>query len=185
MAGEVDRRLRERLADRERWPDGALHALMDAWEIGGVGAEHCRGEVMPQRRLDALHRLVGPGLYRHRLPPALHSVRVGQAHQHRRAHGRFEELEFADQRVIEPADLDPGDPRHPLLTIWLRDWIVESFEHAPHIADGARRRARAVGDIVERFYRHVASIAVFPERGKQWREFLLALPRALALAIVQ
>src|SRR2546425_1448680 len=73
----------------------------------------------------------------------------------------------------------------PALTLWLRDWIVERLEHAPHVADGTRRSARAVGDVVERLYRHVAAIAVFPERGKQRREFLLALPRALAVAIVQ
>src|SRR5437762_13698975 len=63
----------------------------------------------------------------------------------------------------------------PALTLWSRDWIVERFEHAPHVADGTRRSARAVGDVVERLYRHVAAIAVFPERGKQRREFLLAL----------
>src|SRR5881397_1145 len=66
----------------------------------------------------------------------------------------------------------------PTLTLWLRDWIVERLEHAPHVADGTRRSARAVGDVVERLYRHVAAVAVFPERGKQRREFLLALPRA-------
>src|SRR2546430_13860512 len=73
----------------------------------------------------------------------------------------------------------------PALTLWSRDWIVERFEHAPHVADGTRRSARAVGDVVERLYRHVAAIAVLPERGKQRREFLLALPRAPAGPKVQ
>src|SRR5437879_13462336 len=72
----------------------------------------------------------------------------------------------------------------PALTLWSRDWIVERSEHAPHVADGTRRSARAVGDGVERLYRHVGAIAVFPERRQQRSGFLLALPRALAAPLV-
>src|SRR2546430_14139328 len=72
-----------------------------------------------------------------------------------------------------------------ILTVWSRRRIVESFEHAAHVADGARRGARAVGNIVEGFHRDVAAIAMSPQRGEQGSEFLLALSRAAAVAIVQ
>src|ERR1700730_14606149 len=61
---------------------------------------------MSQRSLDALHRLVCPGFDRDRLPPTLDSVFIGQSHHDRRAHRRLEELEFADQFVIESADFN-------------------------------------------------------------------------------
>src|SRR6266513_1936701 len=72
-----------------------------------------------------------------------------------------------------------------ILTVWSRRRIVESFEHAAHVADGARRGAGAIGNIVEGFHRDVAVIAMSPQRGEQRSEFLLALSRAAAVAIIQ
>ena len=85
---------------------------MHVGEIGRIGAEHRRREVMPQRRLDGLDRFVRPGLYRHRLSPALGAGVVGEANDDRRAHIGLEELELADQPVVQAADFDADDPAH-------------------------------------------------------------------------
>ncbi len=112
MAGEVDGGLGERLADRERRPDGALHARVHFGEIGGLGAEQRGREVELQRARRALGGLVAPGLHRHRLAAALHAVLVGEAREQRWPHAAAEELELADQRIVQPADLDADDLAH-------------------------------------------------------------------------
>ena len=112
VAGEIDRRLAERLADRERRPDRALHALVNARQVGGIGAENRRREVVAKRRLDRLDRLVGPGLDRHRLAPALDAGVVGEPHDDRRPRPGLEELELPDERVVEAAGFDADDLAH-------------------------------------------------------------------------
>ena len=84
VAGEIDAGLAQRLADRERRPDRALHARVHVGKVGRVGAEDGGREIVAQRGLDGLDRLVGPGLDRNRLAPALDAVLVGQPHENRR-----------------------------------------------------------------------------------------------------
>ena len=68
---EIDRSLAERLADGERRPDGAVHAIMNSGNVFGIGSENDGGEIVPQRRFDGLDRFVGPGLDRDGLAAAL------------------------------------------------------------------------------------------------------------------
>ena len=112
VAGEIDRGLAQWLTDRERRPDRALHARMDVRNVARVGAEDCGGEIMTQRGLDRLDCFVGPGLDRNRLSPSLDAVLVGQAHQHGRPRPRLEELEFTDERIVVPLDVDADNASH-------------------------------------------------------------------------
>ena len=118
VAGKVDRRFAKRLTYGKGRPDGAFHAGVHRAQIGRVRAEHRAGQVLPEGGFHALHGFVGPGLHGHRLPPALQAVVVGQAHQHRGPHAGPEELELADEFVIESPDLDTNDLSH-VLTMWL------------------------------------------------------------------
>ena len=94
---------------------------MNGGEVRRVGASNDRREIVPQRGLDALHGLVRPGFDRHRLPPPLDFVFVRQPHHNRWAYPFREELEFADQIIVEPADFNANDPGHWFFT---RRWGV-------------------------------------------------------------
>src|SRR6202035_1960144 len=85
---------------------------MNVGKIARISAKNGGSKIMPQRRFDAFDRLIGPGFDRHRLAPALHAVLVGQPDQYRRPRTRLEELEFSKQRIVEPFDVDPGNPSH-------------------------------------------------------------------------
>src|SRR5262249_18982215 len=57
-------------------------------------------------------------------------------------------------------------------------------QNAADVADRARGGGRTIGHVVEGLDRDVAGVLLAHERGKERREALLALPRALAVAIV-
>jgi hypothetical protein len=120
VARQVQGRLRERLPDRERRANGGFHARVHVGRMSRIGADERGREVARERGLDALHRLVGPRLHRHRLAPALGPALIGRAHHDRGAPARLEKLELADQRVVEPADVDALDLGHSRLTIRLK-----------------------------------------------------------------
>src|SRR5882724_2505240 len=85
---------------------------MDGCNVGWIGAEDSGCEILAKRRFDGLNGLVGPGLDGNGLAPTLQAVFIGQPHHDRWAAPRLEELEFADQLVVHPADVDADDPAH-------------------------------------------------------------------------
>jgi len=67
---------------------------------------------VPQRRFDGFDRFVGPGLDRHRLAEAFDAVLVGQPQHDGRPRLRLEELELADQRIVDARNIDADDTGH-------------------------------------------------------------------------
>src|SRR5262249_27152729 len=112
VASKVHGRLAYRLANGKRRPDRTIHPFVNCRKILRFCAQNDGREMVSQRGLDGLHGLVCPGFDRDRLPPTLDAVFVGQSHHDRRADRRLEELEFAHQFVIEPADFKANYPAH-------------------------------------------------------------------------
>src|SRR6185503_9561184 len=83
---------------------------------------------------------------------------------------------FIPMRPVTPCMMMPTRFKQPPL--------FDRFENTAKVADGARRRGRTVGHVVERIDGDVAAIAVALQRGDERREALLALTRALAVAVV-
>ena len=85
---------------------------MDARNVRRIGSQNGRCEMVAKRRLDGLRGLVGPGLDGDGLAPALDAILIGQPHHDGRAERALEELEFPDQRIVHPADVDANNRAH-------------------------------------------------------------------------
>src|SRR6185503_16526304 len=93
-----------------------------------------------------------------------------EAKRHAQLHRPFEKVDLANREA--------GNLPGPHL------FLVDGFENAFDVADGARGGAGAVGDVVEWFHRYITRIATAFQCCKKRCEPLLALPGTAAVAIV-
>ena len=119
LAGEVVQRQvdpgpRDGHAGGEARGHGAIHGLVRALDVQGIGAQERRREVLAQHEGRGLQGLVAPLGDGDALTPA-HPAAVGRDLHHDRrptlrAVGTREELEVARHRVAQGEDLDALDP---------------------------------------------------------------------------
>ena len=114
--GDVDRRLRQRRADREAAVDRAVEGAGQPVEVPDRDAERDRREVPVDRGRDRLQRLVRPGRDRGRLAPAERAVRRRSPSPARAPTARpaLRDAAAADREVRQRRQrdrqrLDPGD----------------------------------------------------------------------------